>query len=224
MSSPPSPSPPTPTTPSVSSSFPSSTSSSGGASTGAIPATPEDRQRIVTSLVASVLLKDRRYHLVKYSQTFYGHHLCKTMIETGVARDIPHALAIGQELMRHGDFHHIGKKEKEFKNEKVMYRFAIHEKGTLKPSSASAPSSPDPSRSTATTTSTSSTTSVPTPSTASVAATPAEVLAMQKRIEALPPGDQLPAFQVAYKAAKGILFICAVSLVLSSHLREFYFS
>mmetsp|Transcript_5027 Transcript_5027/g.12695 ORF Transcript_5027/g.12695 Transcript_5027/m.12695 type:complete len:489 (-) Transcript_5027:53-1519(-) len=70
-------------------------------------------------------IKDRRYHLIPYTQCFTGKGFVEWMLVHKRAADEAEAIKIGNELLKvHGVFDHV-KGEHELKNEELFYRFTV---------------------------------------------------------------------------------------------------
>ena len=86
----------------------------------------EDLHRIATDLQTNLDIRDRKYHCKTYKECFIGLDAVAYMISSGLAANEEAAIALGNRLIDSNYLHHVVR-DHTFKNEKLFYRFLIHD-------------------------------------------------------------------------------------------------
>jgi len=102
----------------------------------------EKLETVGKAMVAGIPVGTRTYHLKKYTSCFLGTEAVEFLIVNKHASDTADALRLGNVLLKRGIFFHVAR-DHDLKNEKLFYRFRIHESHGQTPAEVEGSSRPD---------------------------------------------------------------------------------
>eukprot|EP00854_Cymbomonas_tetramitiformis_P019206 gene19206-22959_t len=76
---------------------------------------------------AGLEIRDRSWLFTQYPRCFLGSDLVKLLISLKVAKDVPSAVAVGNELISKHVFHHVWDYDIEMRDAYLFYRMSVHE-------------------------------------------------------------------------------------------------